>query len=108
MGHLKITCDGCGESWSVYCRDNWKDWRARTCPICGRSIDSQTWARFVLRAFGEMNDANIELMKDHSQSHGTLFTVDYISDAIFPNKRRDGADLIDTIVEAIDTLKNFD
>ena len=59
---------------------DWKDWKARTCPVCGKSIDPGTWDRQVLRAFGEMEDANIELLKDHQQSHGTLFTVSYIPD----------------------------
>lgn len=88
MGRLSIYCDSCGGSWEVLHRDNWKDWRARTCPICGKSIDSGTWEKSVLRAFGEMEDANLELMKNHVQYHGAIFTVDYISDVIFPNKKR--------------------
>ena len=86
MGHLKIHCDGCGYDWTVYHRDDWKDWKARTCPMCGESISQDTWDSHVLRAFGEMEDANLELMKDHSQYHGTLFTVGYTADVIYPNK----------------------
>ena len=107
MGHLKITCDGCGGNWVVYHRDDWKDRRARTCPICGKSIDPGTWDRSILRAFGEMEDANLELAKDHSQSHGTLFTVDYISDVIFPNKRRDDdSELIRSFLDVIENISN--
>lgn len=90
MGHLKIHCDGCGSDWVVYHRDNWKDWKARTCPTCGKSIDQGTWDRQVLRAFGEMEDANLELVKDHTGYNGTLFTVSYIPDVVFPNVDRTG------------------
>lgn len=90
MGHLKIHCDCCGSDWVVYHRDNWKDWKARTCPVCGKSIDPWTWERSVLTAFGEMEDANLELVKDHTQSHGTLFTVSYIPDVMFPNRDQTG------------------
>ena len=85
MGHLSIHCGGCGSDWIVYHRDDFKDWKARTCPVCGKTIDSQTWEKNVLRAFGEMEDANMELVKDHAQTHGTLFTVSYIPDVSFQN-----------------------
>lgn len=112
MGHLQIHCDCCGSDWSVYHRDDWKDHKARTCPVCGKSIDSGTWERQVLRAFGEMEDANLELVKDNAQYHGTLFTVGYVPDVIFPNKaqteelnqlREDISDLTDSL----DNLKNI-
>ena len=90
MGHLKIHCDGCGSDWVVYHRDNWKDWKARTCPVCGKSIDPGTWDRQVLRAFGEMEDCNLELVKDHTGYNGTLFTVSYVPDVVFPNVDRTG------------------
>ena len=47
MGHLKIHCDGCGSDWVVYHRDNWKDWKARTCPVCGKSIDPGTSVSYI-------------------------------------------------------------
>lgn len=87
MGHLSIYCDGCGADWRVYHRDDWKHWKSRTCPVCGKSINPETWEHDVLRAFGEMEDANLELMKDNAQYHGALFTVDYVSDVIFPRRR---------------------
>lgn len=104
MGHLKIHCDGCGSDWIVYHRDDWKDWKARTCPVCGKSIDPGTWDRQVLRAFGEMEDANLELMKDHTQSHGTLFTVGYVPDVIFPN--RENTEAVDQLREEVEDLKD--
>ena len=88
MGHLKIHCDGCGSDWVVYHRDNWKDWKSRTCPVCGKSIDPATWEKYVLPGFGEMEDANLELVKDHTGLHGTLFTVSYIPDVVFPDRGR--------------------
>ena len=86
MGHLLIHCDTCGCDWNVYHRDNWKDWRARTCPACGKSVDPGTWEMSVLKAFGEMEDANLELTKDHDQSHEALFTVSYMPDTISYSK----------------------
>lgn len=104
MGHLKIHCDGCGSDWVVYHRDDWKNWKARTCPVCGKSIDPGTWERQILRAFGEMEDANLELSKDHAQYHGTLFTVDYVADVVFPNKEK--SEVIDQLTEEIADLRD--
>lgn len=104
MGHLKIHCDGCGSDWIVYHRDDFHDWKARTCPVCGKSIDPGTWDRQVLRAFGEMEDASLELVKDHTQSHGTLFTVSYIPDVVFPN--RGNTEEVDQLREEIEDLKD--
>ena len=79
VGRLRIHCGKCGNSWEVYHRDNWKDWRARTCPVCGESVDAQSWEG-VLRGFHELEDANLELIKDHSQAQMTMFAVDYVAD----------------------------
>lgn len=100
MGYLKIHCDGCGSDWVVYHRDDWKNWKARTCPVCGKSISQQTWDRQVLTAFGEMEDANLELVKDHTGYNETLFTVSYIPDVVFPNKKQD-----DRLQEEIEAMK---
>ena len=103
MGHLLIHCDGCGSEWVVYHRDDRKGWKARTCPVCGKSIDPGTWERQISRAFERMEDANLELMKDHAQSHGTLFTVSYIPDVIFPNRGR--TEGVDQLREEVEELK---
>ena len=59
-----------------------------------------------------MEDANLELVKDNAQYHGTLFTVGYVPDVIFPNKaqteelnqlKEDISDLTDSL----DNLKNI-
>ena len=110
MGHLKIHCDGCGSDWIVYHRDDWKDWKARTCPVCGKSIEPGTWEKSVLRAFGEMEDANLELSKDHAQYDGALFTVSYIPDVIFPNKDEEVDRLraeTDDLMEAVESLQSM-
>ena len=86
MGHLSIHCGGCGSDWIVYHRDDFKNWKARTCPVCGKATNPQTWEKQVLRAFGEMEDAGMELVKDHTQLHGTLFTVGYVPDVAFPSE----------------------
>jgi len=49
---------------------------ARSCPRCLKTIDSQTWARFILPAFGLMDDANRELVKDNLD-RSALFHVEY-------------------------------
>lgn len=100
MGHLAIHCDSCGSDWVVYHRDDWKHWKARTCPTCGKEIDPGTWNRHVIRAFGEMEDTNLELMKDHTALHGALFTISYVPDTVFPNKSDD----MDQIRQEIELL----
>lgn len=104
MGHLKIYCDGCGSEWNVYRRDDLHDHKARTCPVCGKSIDPGTWERQILRAFGEMEDATLELAKDHAQSHGTLFTVSYIPDVLFSKSK--GSEDLDILREEVEDLKD--
>ena len=106
MGHLSIHCDGCGSDWTVYHRDDWKDWKARTCPVCGKSIDQGTWERSVLKGFGEMEDAALELTKDHTQSHGALFTVAYIPDVIFPDRDQQRSEIED-LKDGIDNLRSI-
>ena len=100
MGKLSIHCYGCGTEWDVLHRDDWKHWKARTCPVCGKEIDPGTWSRYILPAFNGMEDANIELMKDHTQSHGTLFTVSYIPDVVFPDAEDD-----DPVREEVESLR---
>ena len=106
MGHLKIHCDNCGYDWIVYSRDIWKDWKhpvrlSSMCPMCGESIKSDTWERHVLRAFEEMESATRKLASDHAQQHGTLFTVAYEPDVIYPNKN----DGVDQLREDIEDLR---
>lgn len=80
MGRLYIKCAQCGSGWEIYHRDDWKDWRASTCPNCGSNIPSDLWKQ-VLRGFNEMEDANIELQKEESQRWGRHFRVSYIPDS---------------------------
>ena len=105
MGQLKIHCDACGSDWIVYHRDNWKDWKARTCRVCGKSVDPGTWERSVLKGFNEMEDANIELVKDHTQSHGTLFSVSYVPDVVFPNKET--SETVEKLREDVEDLRSI-
>ena len=104
MGKLSIHCDGCGSEWVVYHRDEWKHWKARTCPTCGKEINPGTWNRQILPAFGSMEDANLELMKDHTALHETLFTVSYIPDTIFPNKSDDADQIREEIEDLTDKI----
>lgn len=83
MAYMKIHCGYCGQKWEIYERDDFNHWKARTCPHCGSKIDEQTWQRQILPGFGQIADANRELMKDHTGYHIPLFTVDVIADHIF-------------------------
>ena len=104
MGHLSIYCDGCGSSWNVYHRDDLTNWRAKTCPVCGKSIDSEIYGRKILKIFEDLEDVNKELVLKHEQSHGTLFTVGYIPDVIFPNRQRSSLSAI--VATVFDELLN--
>lgn len=77
MGYLKISCGSCGGKWEVYAHQV-KDERANQCPHCFAEIDRQTWERQIIPAFGEMEDANRELVKDSTGYHGPLFKVGYL------------------------------
>lgn len=102
MGHLIVRCDNCGTRWNIYHRDI-KNRNAKTCPMCGESINQQTWEKELLPAFGALEDANRELFKDHTGYHGTLFTVGYEPDIIYPNKGQSAE--IDYLQEQIEGLE---
>ena len=76
MGYLKIHCDRCGGSWEVYAHQL-KDDRANQCPHCFVEIDRQTWNRQIIPAFGAQDDANRELLKDHTGYRMPLCWVEY-------------------------------
>ena len=89
MGYMRIRCDYCGGKWEIYHRDDWKSYRARTCPHCSKKIDPQTWERFILPAFGAVEDANAELYKDTLGYKCPLFEVDFIADTTFKREHKD-------------------
>ena len=77
MGYLKIKCHECGGSWEVYSY-NFNDDHLRVCPHCFKEIDRQTWNRQIIPAYGALEDANRELIKDHEGYTGVaLFTIEY-------------------------------
>ena len=86
MAYLRIHCDVCGGTWEVYHRDNWKDDKARQCPHCFAKIDRSVWEKEVLPAFGAVNHANAELLKEHTGYHRPLFTFDVIADHLYQNR----------------------
>lgn len=75
MGYLQITCAHCRKRWVVYNR-NMNEESARSCPRCLKTIEDQTWRRFILPAFGMLEDANRELVKDNLD-RSPLFQVEY-------------------------------
>lgn len=81
---LKIKCFYCDGSWEVYSRDMNNE-KARICPHCQSSIESQTWKNQIMPAFGMLDDANRELFKDHTGHHIPLFSVSYEPDVLFKN-----------------------
>ena len=84
MGYLKVYCDNCGGEWHVYHRDI-KNPYIQQCPHCYAKIEPYTWKQIVT-GFGEMLDAEMELVKDH-ENHMPLFTVDFVSDAVYKNAK---------------------
>lgn len=76
MGKIHIFCNGCGTTWTVLHRDNWGEWKSRTCPCCGKEMDFHSWES-VVRAFHEYEDAQRELIQEAQQPKGTLFKVSF-------------------------------
>lgn len=78
MGYLKIHCCNCKANFKIDI-DHSKDNNANTCPVCGQSIDRQTYNNLLLPALGILDDANRELIKDTGYTGQTLFRVSYQS-----------------------------
>lgn len=102
MGHLSIHCENCRNDWIVYHRDNWKDGKHLICPTCGKSIPIGLWAIHVLRAFNEMEDAQIELIKAKEQGESSLFEISYIPDI---PKQEDLSEKIEEMNEELERMK---
>lgn len=85
MGYLKIHCHYCGGTWEAYKRNIVSRDNAHTCPHCFKSIDGQTWEKQIIPAFHTLDDANRELIKDHTGYHTPLFEVSYEADSVFRN-----------------------
>lgn len=109
MSFLKIRC-GCGRSWEVYWRSQ-KDEHSRQCPHCLEKIDSQTWEKQILPAWGQVSDANGELQKDALGYHLTEFSFDVISDVkVSDSDRRreeDLSEMRDEIAEVKDSVDDL-
>lgn len=107
MGRLKIHCYGCGSDWEVFQRDDLKNWKSRTCPVCGKKISMRTWETHVLKAFDQIATANLELTRDHVEDHNAQFSIAYVPDVIFPNSGH-GEELraeIADLRESVDSMK---
>lgn len=75
MGHLTIRCISCGNKWDVYHRDDWKDWKARTCPVCQKELNKAIWEQNVLPVFGAAEEMSMDLYK-----YKEPFIIDYVTD----------------------------
>ena len=77
MGYLRIKCHECGGYWEAYSY-NIKDDHLRMCPHCCKEIDRQTWNTHIIPAFSRMEEATMELQRDHDEYPGVaLFTLQY-------------------------------
>lgn len=83
---MKIHCGYCGQAYEVYARGDLKG-KARQCPHCESKIDRDTWCSAVVPAFKSAEIANIALYHDHVQDHKPLFTVSFIADHIFDERK---------------------
>ena len=79
MGHLSIRCISCGNKWDVHHRDDWKDWKARTCPVCQKEINKAIWEQAVLPAFNEAEEMSMEMFK-----YKEPFVIGYVMDVPKP------------------------
>lgn len=78
MGYLTIHCHDCGGSWCFYPRDDPTERKSRTCPHCGAEVDPETWSR-AAEAYKALESVTVDLINDHAGKHGTLFSLDYVS-----------------------------
>ena len=86
MGFLKVRCEHCGAAWEVYAHQIHQE-QANQCPHCFSEIDRQTWDRQIVPAFGALDDANREIVKDYLGYGAQMFRVDYTA-TDFLEKRR--------------------
>lgn len=83
MGYVRIKCHNCGGVWEAYPQIATGGDYGRTCPRCFKAIERQTWEKQVIPAFHALDDANRELVKDHTGYNLPLFEVSYEADSIF-------------------------
>lgn len=60
---MRILCPRCHNSWEIYQTSNWNSNTANHCPMCFKTIDRQTWDKFIVPAFGGAIDADCELKR---------------------------------------------
>lgn len=101
MAYIELHCETCNGSWQVYERDVQRD-SSRTCPHCFSEVDTQTWDRQIVPAFGAVDDANRELFKDATGYHRPLFTFDVISNGLYRNRDAGGCPLKDVLTDMIE------
>lgn len=106
MAYMRIHCEICGGTWEIYHRDDWNSDTARQCPHCFSEIDRQTWQKEVLPAFGAVNDANGELLKESTGYNRPLFSFDVIADHHLYKNRRTGGDTC-PLMDSLDGLERL-
>lgn len=88
MGVLVVHCCKCGKDYQIYKAMSRHEY-ANICPFCFSELPRREWERIVLTAFEELEDANRELIKEHTGYNDIpLFQVGYIPDA--PGLRMEG------------------
>ena len=77
MGVLKVQCYKCRSRYQINA-GMIHHIEANKCPYCFAELPRDTWERIVVPAFGELEDANRELYKEHSGYIDTpLFQIGY-------------------------------
>ena len=90
MGVLKVQCYKCGSRYQVNA-GMIKHTEANMCPYCYAELPRDTWERIVIPAFGELEDANRELIKEHSGYVDTpLFQICYAPSKAFRKNKYTG------------------
>ena len=104
MAFLKLYCDVCGGAWEVYLRDKWNDAKTRQCPHCQSKIDPELWDNKVIPALVAVHDANLALMKNHTDYYQPLFSFDVEADHLYKN--REPADELEQWLQDFDDFLN--
>lgn len=107
MGYMVVTCGYCHQKWHVYGSHDFNNPKASVCPHCLARVDGEVWEKFVLPAFGALQDANRELYKHSAGYHTPLFQVDYREDITWDTTAQNVELIAERIQGLEDTLENM-
>ena len=75
--------------------------------VSSDGIDWNPVSKEIKSAYDQLESVNLELFRDHAQDHGTLFTVAYIPDVVFPKAEQENGlrEEISDLRESVDSMK---